>query len=45
MYFSNYGLRKMWLGKCLKNAPFRRLSDKQYVKWSQTLPQSTQQHC
>ena len=44
MYFQNYGLRKTWLEKYLKNARFRRPFKKQHVKWSQTLSKFAEQH-
>ena len=41
MCFRNYGLRKIWLEKCLS---FRRPSEKKYGKWDQTLLKYEQQH-
>ena len=37
IYFWNYGLRKMWLDKCLKSPVLEDLFEKQHVKWTQTL--------
>ena len=44
MYFQNYGLRKRWLCKCVKNPRFRRRFNKQHAKWFQTLTKSSKQH-